>query len=521
MIRISNIKISIHDDNNENIKKTAAKKLNIKPDEINSFKVSKKSIDARKKNDIKYVYTIDADIKNGKNYIYMKDVSESPEFHYEYKESNFQKRPVVIGFGPAGMFAALILAEIGARPIVLERGKCVEKRIEDVEKMKKFGILNPESNIQFGEGGAGTFSDGKLTTGIKDKACRFVLETFVKHGAPEEILYLAKPHIGTDNLKNIVKSIREYILSCGGEIRFESKVTGIDMCGGNLRGILVSDEYIETDTAVLAIGHSARDTFEMLCGCGVHMEQKPFAVGVRIEHLQKDIGFSCYGEEYKNLPAASYKLVSHAGDTGVYTFCMCPGGEVVPAASEEGMVVTNGMSKFSRNLPNANSALLVGISPDGSSNPLSGMELQRKMEKAAFRLGGGNYKAPAQLAGDFLQGRASTSLGDITPSYKPGITLCDLRECLPPNVARALKAAIPDFGKQLKGFDRADAVVTGVESRSSSPVRIIRNEKKHSTFCRGIYPCGEGAGYAGGIISAAVDGIRCAEAAISAENENP
>mgnify|MGYP004472953575 FL=1 len=511
MIRVSNIKLPIHD---SDIKSALIRKLGAAADDVVSYKIAKKSVDARRKNDIKYIYSVDAEVKNSKKYLKLKDVAETKEFHYEYMTADFKKRPVVIGFGPAGMFAALILAEGGARPIVLERGKSVDERSEDVEKLKKFRILNPESNIQFGEGGAGTFSDGKLTTGIKDKACRFVLETFAAFGAPEEILYLAKPHIGTDNLKLVVKNIRNRIISLGGEVRFRSRVTGFDTGGGRLKGVFVSGDYIETDTAILAVGHSARDTFKTLYASGFPMEQKPFAVGVRIEHLQKDIGFACYGEEYKNLPAASYKLVSHAGSRGVYTFCMCPGGEVVPAASEEGMLVTNGMSEFARAGENANSALLVGIPPDSSGNPLRGIELQRRMEKAAYTLGGGGYKAPVQLVGDFLADRESRTLGDIYPTYKPGFTLCDLRECLPGDVAEALKAAIPDLGRRLDGFDRNDAVMTGVESRSSSPVRIIRNENKCSPLCSGLYPCGEGAGYAGGIVSAAADGIHCAEAAI-------
>ncbi len=511
MIRISNIKLSVHD---ENIRAAAAKKIGASEKDILSLKIAKKSIDARKKTDIKYVYSVDAEVKNENKYVRLKDVSAASEFHYEYMTADFKSRPVVIGFGPAGMFAALILAESGARPIVLERGKCVDERIHDVENLKQFGILNTESNIQFGEGGAGTFSDGKLTTGIKDKASRFVLETFVRCGAPEEILYIAKPHIGTDNLKRVVRNIRNRIISLGGEVRFQTKVTGFDIEKGRLKGVFSSGGYVKTEAAVLAVGHSARDTFKTLFDTGFPMEQKPFAVGVRIEHLQKDIGFACFGDEYKSLPAASYKLVSHSAGRGVYTFCMCPGGEVVPAASEEGMVVTNGMSEFARDCENANSALLVGIPPDSSENPLRGMELQRRMEEAAYKLGGGGYKAPAQLVGDFLNDRESRSLGEIKPSYSPGVTLCDLRECLPKEVAESLKIAIPDLGRQLRGFDRPDAVMTGVESRSSSPVRILRDENKCSPFCRGLYPCGEGAGYAGGIVSAAVDGIHIAEEVI-------
>lgn len=511
MIRIANLKLSPFEPE-EKIREVAAKHLKIKPEEIISFNIYKKSVDARRKNDIYYIYTIDAEVKSEDKYLKLPNVSKASVFHYEYMKASPQKRPVVIGFGPAGMFAALILAEGGAKPIVLERGKSVEERTADVEALKTKGILNTSSNIQFGEGGAGTFSDGKLTTGIKDKACRLVLETFVEHGAPKEILYLAKPHIGTDKLVTVVASIRKRIIELGGEVRFSSAVTDFHIENNSVKGVFCNGEYIESHHIVLAIGHSARDTFYKLYDRGFSLEQKPFAVGVRIEHLRKDINRANYGKFADVLPAASYKLVSRASGTGVYTFCMCPGGEVVPAASEENTVVVNGMSRFSRDMANSNSALLVGISPDGTDNPLSGVELQRRMEKAAYKLGGGGYKAPVQLAGDFIKGISSKNLGDIYPSYKPGFTLCDLRECLPDEVSAALGPAILDMGRQIEGFDRYDAVLTGVESRSSSPVRILRNEARQSVKYSGIYPCGEGAGYAGGIVSAAVDGIHCAEA---------
>ena len=392
-----------------------------------------------------------------------------------------------------------------------------------MDRFRLTGELDPESNIQFGEGGAGTFSDGKLNTGIKDPRCRFVLEQLARAGAPDSILWQAKPHVGTDRLRLAVKGLREEIQRLGGRVLFGWRVTDLLTEGGALRGLRVAtpegERELECAFAILAIGHSARDTLEMLCRRGLRMEQKPFAVGVRIEHPRRMIDEARYGRfaGHPALGAADYKLSCRpAGGRGVYTFCMCPGGVVVPAASEPGGVVVNGMSEYARDAANSNSALLVGVGPEdyGDPHPLAGVAFQRRLEQAAFRLGGGGYRAPAQLAGDFLRGRASSALGEVEPSYRPGTTLCDLRECLPGFVADSLRAALPALGRQLPGFDRYDAVLTGVESRSSSPVRLLRGADGCSSL-PGLYPCGEGAGYAGGIVSAAVDGIRCAEWAIA------
>jgi uncharacterized FAD-dependent dehydrogenase len=431
------------------------------------------------------------------------------------------KRPVVIGMGPAGLFAGLLLAQMGFRPLILERGKAVRERTKDTFGLWRQGVLNPESNVQFGEGGAGTFSDGKLYSQIKDPRYlgRKVLEEFVKAGAPEEILYVSHPHIGTFRLVGMVEQMRETIQSLGGEIRFDSRVDDIEINNGEVQGVvLASGERIATSHLVLAVGHSARDTFEMIHKRGIYIEAKPFSIGFRIEHPQALIDSARYGKNAGNpqLGAADYKLVHHASNgRSVYSFCMCPGGTVVAAASEPGRVVTNGMSQYSRNERNANAGIVVGITPevDYPGDPLAGVEFQRRWESRAYELGGSNYQAPGQLVGDFLAGRPSTKFGAVQPSYTPGVHLTDLSTALPEYAIAAIREALPAFAKQIMGFDLADAVLTGVETRTSSPIRIKRNtDDLQSVNTRGLYPTGEGAGYAGGILSAAVDGIEVAEA---------
>jgi len=504
------------------------KRLKISGQELHDFRIIRKSIDARRKNNIVAVYTIDVQVKNEPELLsrFSRDIRISPAPSMSYRMpavGDIQSRPVVVGSGPCGLFTALILAQLGFKPLLIERGKDVKSRIRDVQNFWRNGQLDPESNVQFGEGGAGTFSDGKLTTQIKDKhnRSRKILEEFVKAGAPEEILYQAKPHIGTDNLVRVVKNLRGEIISLGGQARFETKLTGIEIRSGKVTGAIVNDcENIETDTLVLALGHSARDTFGMLHRLGIPIEAKPFSLGVRIEHLQEMIDIAQYGRPASGefLGPAEYKLVHHCENgRSAYTFCMCPGGEVIACSSEAGGVVTNGMSFYSRNRPNANSALLAGVTPPDFANtsPLAGIEFQRQWERKVFEAGGSNYFAPVQLVGDFLAGRPSHSLGRVVPTYRPGITLCDLKECLPGFVVETLRLAIPQMDKKLKGFSSNDAVMTAVESRSSSPIRIIRNETFQSPAFEGLYPAGEGAGYAGGIISSAVDGIKIAESICS------
>ena len=521
-IRINNIILSIEEDNSL-IKKKVAKKLRIKEEDIHSLKVIKESIDARKKDDIKFNYCVDITCDNEKSVVKkinnnnVKLEDENKEEKFIYGNKKLKSRPVVIGFGPAGIFASLTLAKHGYKPIVFERGEDVDKRTETVEKFWDTGELNLNSNVQFGEGGAGAFSDGKLTTRIKDKRCTFVLEEFVENGAPEEITYVGKPHVGTDILKGVVKNIREKIKKLGGEVNFNSKLEKINVEDGKLKSIIINGKEIPCECLILAIGHSSRDTYEMLYNNKVLMEQKPFAIGVRIEHPQDIINKSQYGKyaNHPKLKAADYRLTyqSKKENRGVYSFCMCPGGVVVGAASEEGRLVSNGMSYHARDLENANSALVVTVGPDDfkGDHPLAGMEFQRHYESLAFKLGGGNYKAPVQLIGDFLNDKKSTKLGSVIPTYKPGFEFRELKECLPKAVVDTLKEGILVFGKRIDGYDMYDGILTGIETRTSAPVRILRNEKLQSVSVKGLYPTGEGAGFAGGIISAAVDGIKASE----------
>lgn len=519
-IRINNIKVDLDSDIIV-IKKEAAKKLKISLNSISDIRILKESIDARKK-EIRLCYHVEVACENEKKIlkrVSSNDISQAKNdenMSFNYGSEDLTKRPIIVGSGPAGMFCALVLAENGYKPILIEQGESARKRKEKIDFFYKTGILDVNSNVQFGEGGAGTFSDGKLTTRIKDPRCSFVLKNFVENGAPSEIIYSGKPHIGTDILINVVENIRNKIISLGGEVRFSSKLTSIVEKNGKLNSIKVNNEELEAKALVLAIGHSSRDTYEMILDKGLNLKQKAFAIGARVEHLQSLIDNNQYGE-YSNHPklkSAEYKLTYKSKSTGrpCYSFCMCPGGVVVAASSEENRLVVNGMSEYKRDGENANSAIVVGVTPEDfkSTHPLAGMEFQRHYESLAYNLGGGGYTAPVQLVEDFIKDRNSKSFKEVNPSYTRETVFKELKECLPNYVIDTMKEGLIEFNKKIRGFSES-GILTGIETRTSAPVTIERNENLESSQIKGVYPAGEGAGYAGGIMSAAVDGIKVAE----------
>lgn len=527
MVRVGNIRVPLDFDFSQ-LERYCTDELGIPESSLRSVKLSKKSVDARKKNDVHFNISLDIAAKNEPKLLKrLKNSVSVDNYTYDVPRVKADSRPVIVGFGPAGMFAALVLAKAGVRPIVLERGYDVDSRVKAVAAFRSTGKLDTECNIQFGEGGAGTFSDGKLTTGIKDKRIRYVLEKLVEFGAPDEILYMAKPHIGTDRLRETVKQLRIRVTELGGEVRFGARFCGYETKNGHITAAVYTDtegeHRIDTDSLILATGHSARDVFELLYDRGVDLSQKNFAVGVRIEHLRTDIDKAMYGDfaGHAALKAADYKLVVHLpnGRT-LYTFCMCPGGEVVAASSEEGRLAVNGMSCFARDAVNSNSALLVNVGSEdyGSDHPLAGMHFQRKLEERAYTAGGGSYSAPVCTVGELMDKKLGEGFGRVAPSYIPAVKKALPDEYLPDYICESLRLGIAEMGKKIRGFDDREAVLTGIESRSSSPVRINRGDDLQSLTVKGLYPCGEGAGYAGGIVSAAVDGMKCAEAVIGKMN---
>jgi uncharacterized FAD-dependent dehydrogenase len=532
LVRIEEINLSLEEDEFL-LAERIVKILGIPEEDVLDYAIVKKAIDSRDKERITLVYSVDVEIKNPENYFFKTSamVRGKAKRHrirlvspYQYridcvKTADEKNRPIVVGSGPSGLFAGLVLARAGLRPIILERGKSISERIADVDAFQEQGKFNPDSNIQFGEGGAGTFSDGKLHTVIDDPRKKFIFDELVQAGAPVEIMIAAQPHIGTDKLREVVKNIRQKIIRLGGEVHFQKMLTDIKIENGNMGEIIINnDEPMRADELVLAIGHSARETYQMLHESGIEMRAKPFAIGVRIEHTAEMINQAQYGKfyEHSKLGVARYRLVAHSEkNRSVYSFCMCPGGYVMASSSESDGVVTNGMSEYAQDGKNSNSALLVNVLPSDfeSDHPLAGIEFQRKWEKIAYLAGGENLQAPAQLVGDFLQNKASEKAGQIVPSYGPGVKMTSLEKCLPEYVLESLREALPKLDRKIRGFAHPEAVLTGVETRSSSPVKILRDESFQSNI-RGVYPTGEGAGYAGGIISAAIDGMRVAEAII-------